>query len=420
MNVLLEQFLRRTITVGSLEVAAPDGKSVRFGDGSGETVRIRFASESAVRAILRHPDLKLGEAFVDGGCFVEQGSVYDLLKLLADNVAGRPPPWPAIATMALRRLTRRVRQFNTPGRARRNVHAHYDLDGRLYSLFLDNDLQYSCGYFEEGVTNLDEAQLAKKRHLASKLALEPGQRVLDIGSGWGGLGLYLAQHCGVDVTGVTLSDEQLAVSNRRAEEMGLADRVRFLLQDYRAVKGPFDRIVSVGMFEHVGVGHYRAFFKRCRDLLTDDGVMVLHSIGRFDGPGDTSAWIQRYIFPGGYIPALSEVVPRIERTGLKLTDVEVLRLHYAETLKVWRERFLAHREQVAALYDERFSRVWEFYLASSEVAFRAGMLMNFQIQIARNQSALPFTRGYMRDAEEALRGAERSAGDRRPLKLAGE
>jgi cyclopropane-fatty-acyl-phospholipid synthase len=317
-------------------------------------------------------------------------------------------------------MTRRIRQFNPPGRARRNVHAHYDLDGRLYSLFLDSDLQYSCAYFEDGVTSLDDAQLAKKRHLASKLALEPGQRVLDIGSGWGGLGLYLAEHADVEVTGVTLSDEQFALSNRRAEERGLAGRVRFLLQDYRAVEGPFDRIVSVGMFEHVGVSHYRAFFKACHDLLSDDGVMVLHSIGRFGPPGDTSAWIQRYIFPGGYIPALSEVVPHIERSGLKLADIEILRLHYAETLKAWRERFLANREEVAAFYDERFCRVWEFYLAASEASFRIGALINFQIQIAKNLTALPLTRGYMSEAEEALRRAERDAAAPAPLKLAGE
>ncbi len=420
MNGLLYRFLHRAIRTGSLEVVAPDGARASFGDGSGDVVRIRFTSERAVTNVLRHPDLKLGEEFVDGGYVIEAGSVYDLLQLLTANIEGRPPPWPAIVTLALRRLTRRIRQFNTRGRARRNVHAHYDLDGRLYSLFLDNDLQYSCAYFEDGAAKLDDAQRAKKRHLASKLALEPGHKVLDIGSGWGGLGLYLARHCGVDVTGVTLSDEQLAVSNRRAEEWGLADRVRFLLQDYRAVQGTFDRIVSVGMFEHVGVGHYRAFFKACRDLLADDGVMVLHSIGRFGGPGDTSAWIQRYIFPGGYIPALSEVVPHVERSGLKISDVEILRLHYAETLRAWRERFLAHREQVAVLYDERFCRVWEFYLASSEAAFRAGMLMNFQMQIARTQDALPLTRNYMNDAEEALREAERRASDRRPLKLAGE
>jgi cyclopropane-fatty-acyl-phospholipid synthase len=315
---------------------------------------------------------------------------------------------------------RRVHQFNPPGRARDNVQHHYDLDGRLYSLFLDDDLQYSCAYFEDGVTSLAEAQLAKKRHLAAKLALKPGQKVLDIGSGWGGLGLYLAEHEDVDVTGITLSDEQLAVSNRRAEERGLSSRVRFIHKDYRHLEGQFDRIVSVGMFEHVGVNHYRAFFDKCRDLLTNDGVMVLHSISRFGRPADTSAFIRKYIFPGGYIPAISEVVPHIERSGLLTTDVEILRLHYAKTLRLWRERFLAHREAVAALYDERFVRMWEFYLASSEMAFRAGGLMNFQIQLARKLEALPLTRDYIANAEDSLRSADTVATDRRPARLAAE
>jgi cyclopropane-fatty-acyl-phospholipid synthase len=316
--------------------------------------------------------------------------------------------------------TRRLAQFNTPLRSRKNVHSHYDLDGRLYSLFLDNDLQYSCAYFEPDNEELEEAQVAKKRHLAAKLRLEPGMKVLDIGSGWGGLGLYLAERAKVDVTGVTLSDEQFAVSNRRAQERGLSDRARFLLQDYRKVKGPFDRIVSVGMFEHVGVGHFRAFFEACKELLTPDGAMVLHSIGRFDGAGSTNSWIAKYIFPGGYIPALSEVVPKIEKTGLKITDIEILRLHYAKTLRLWRERFLAHREQVAAMYDERFCRMWEFYLASSETAFQYQDMMNFQIQITRHQEALPFTRTYMFEAEEAYRAEDRKSSPRPPLKLAGE
>jgi cyclopropane-fatty-acyl-phospholipid synthase len=417
---LLERLIRRSSIVGTIEIVDPDGKMHSFGDGSGKPVRVRFASRRAIWNVLRHPDLNLGEEFMRGGFVVEQGSVYDLLRVLFDNVANVRPPWPAALVAAIRQSTRRLRQLNTPRRARRNVQSHYDLNGRLYSLFLDNDLQYSCAYFEEGVTSLDDAQLAKKRHIAAKLALEPGMRVLDIGSGWGGLGLYLAEHAGVEVVGVTLSDEQHAVSNARAAERGLSDRVRFLLQDYRKVQGPFDRIVSVGMFEHVGVNHFRTFFDTCHDLLTPKGVMLLHSIGRFDGPGDTAAWIQRHIFPGGYIPAVSEVIPHVEKTGFFLTDVEILRLHYAETLKHWRERFLLHREEVKALYDERFCLMWEFYLASSEAAFRAGMLMNFQMQIARDLRALPITRDYMHDTDSELRHAERVGARRVPLKLAGE
>jgi cyclopropane-fatty-acyl-phospholipid synthase len=392
---ILHRVLKRTIVRGSLEVVDVDGTVYRLGDGTGQPVRVRFASRAAIWNVLRHPDLNLGDEFMRGGYVVEHGSIYDLLQLLFDNAPLARPPWPAVATGAVRRSLRRLRQLNTPTRARRNVRAHYDLNGRLYSLFLDNDLQYSCAYWEKGVTSLEDAQLAKKRHLAAKLALEPGMRVLDIGSGWGGLGLYLAEHHDIEVVGVTLSDEQFAVSNARAAERGLAGRVQFLLQDYRKVRGPFDRIVSVGMFEHVGLNHYRAFFGACRELLTPNGVMLLHSIGRTGGPGDTAAWIQRHIFPGGYIPALSEVIPHVEKSRLMLTDVEILRLHYAETLRHWRERFLAHREEVVALYDERFCRMWEFYLASAEAAFRAGMLMNFQIQAACSQHALPITRDYM-------------------------
>jgi cyclopropane-fatty-acyl-phospholipid synthase len=418
MNSSLDAYLKRMVRRGGLEIVDSGGTLHRYGDGRAEAPRIRFTRASAERAIVRDPDLKLGEEFADGGYVVEQGSIYDFLLTIFRNYPGVMPPLQMIPIAAWRYLTRRLRQFNTLGNARKNVHAHYDLDGRLYKLFLDADLQYSCAYFEEGVTGLDEAQLAKKRHLASKLSLKPGMRVLDIGCGWGGLGLYLAEYCGVDVVGVTLSEEQHAVANRRAEERGLEGKAKFLLQDYRNVEGPFDRIVSVGMFEHVGVGYYRAFFRACRELLSENGVMLLHSIGRNGGPGDTSAWIQRYIFPGGYIPAISEVMPAVEKEQLRITDMEILRLHYAKTLRAWRERFLAHREEVAGLYDERFCRIWEFYLAASEVAFQVGMLMNFQVQLTKQQLALPLTRNYMHQAEDRLRTMD--ATSKVPLKLAGE
>jgi cyclopropane-fatty-acyl-phospholipid synthase len=420
MNTLLRTFLNYTIRTGSLEVVDGRGKLHRFGDGSQAKVRIRFASPAVERSIILNTQMKLGEQFMDGGFTVEAGSLYDFIALALSNVEVLGPKWWMHAGDLFRYLTRRLHQMNTPLRARKNVHHHYDLDGRLYALFLDNDLQYSCAYFEDADADLDTAQFAKKRHLAAKLALKPGQRVLDIGSGWGGLGLYLAERAGVNVTGVTLSEEQFAVSNRRAAERGLGERARFLMEDYRHIRGPFDRIVSVGMFEHVGVGHYREFFRTCRELLAPDGVMVLHSIVRSDGPGTTGPWIAKYIFPGGYIPALSEVVPVIERSGMRITDMEILRLHYAETLKAWRERFLANRDAVKALYDERFCRMWEFYLAASEAAFRYQGMMNFQIQIVKNQHALPITRTYMSEAEEALRTADGLASPRSPLRIVKE
>jgi cyclopropane-fatty-acyl-phospholipid synthase len=311
-----------------------------------------------------------------------------------------------------------LNQFNPRARARRNVAHHYDLDGRLYSLFLDADRQYSCGYFQSSEQSLDDAELAKKRHLAAKLRLEPNKRVLDIGCGWGGLGIYLAEICGADATGVTLSQEQHAIANERAAEKGLTERARFKLQDYRDVTERFDRIISVGMFEHVGVNHYDTFFRKSAQLLADDGVMLLHSIGRSEGPSVTNAWISKYIFPGGYIPSLSEVLVAIEKSGLLVTDIEILRLHYAETLKAWRERFLVHREEVERIYDQRFVRMWEFYLAASEMSFREQDRMVFQIQLTKRQDVVPMTRDYIMRDEQRLQAAE---GKRRPpLRLAGE
>jgi len=417
MNRLVQKVLSGEIRHGSLEIVDGDGVLHRFGDGTGDLVRVRFVDAAAERRLIADPELALGELFMDGKLVVEVGSIYDFLEVLLSNLSVATPTWWTKLGAQLRYVTRRLRQHNTLGNARRNVAHHYDLDGTLYRLFLDSDRQYSCAYFEGPEDDLEAAQLAKKRHLAAKLLLSPGQTLLDIGSGWGGLGLYMAEVGEVDVTGVTLSSEQHGVSNCRAAERGLADRARFELRDYRSLEGPFDRIVSVGMFEHVGVGHFDEYFAKVRELLAHDGVMVLHSIGRFDGPGDTNPWIQKYIFPGGYIPALSEVIPAIERQRLKITDIEILRLHYADTLRAWRQRFLARREEAAALYDERFCRMWEFYLAGSETAFRYQDMMNFQIQITRHQDAVPLTRNYMFEAEERLRAREAS---RPSLRLAGE
>jgi cyclopropane-fatty-acyl-phospholipid synthase len=414
---LLHWGLSRFIRRGNLRVTTATGANFHFGDGTGLPVALRFTSKAAQRAVMLDPEVKVGETYMDGTLQIEQGSIADLMGLvLGQTRDGRPPVW-ARPQWLLRYLKRRVQQFNLPSRARRNVAHHYDLDGRLYSLFLDADRQYSCAYFESADQSLDDAQLAKKRHLAAKLLLgDAGRRVLDIGCGWGGLGLYLADFCRAQVTGITLSNEQLAVARQRAGEKGLS--VDFRLQDYRTVTERFDRIVSVGMFEHVGLGYYDAFFRKCFDMLADDGVMVLHTIGRSEGPNVTNPWIAKYIFPGGYIPALSEVMPAIERAGLLATDIEILRLHYAETTKAWRDRFLAHRDEVERMYDRRFVRMWEFYLAASEMAFREQGMMVMQIQLTKRQGVVPMTRDYIFREEARLRAMESRQVP--PLRLAGE
>ncbi|MBR1220517.1 class I SAM-dependent methyltransferase [Bradyrhizobium sp. U87765 SZCCT0131] len=416
MSSLLKLVLNKFIRRGSLTVISADGSRFTCGDGTGFPAAIRFVTREAERRLILDPELAFGEIYMDGQLTVEHGSIADVLAIALDQ-PDMVPRWAKLQWLT-RYILRHVQQFNPRSRSRRNIAHHYDLDGRLYSLFLDADKQYSCAYFESPDATLDDAQLAKKRHIAAKLVLARGQRVLDIGSGWGGLGLYLAEMAGADVTGVTLSEEQLAISNARATEKKLAQQARFLLQDYRDIPGPFDRIVSVGMFEHVGLDYYDRFFKRCAELLSDDGVMLLHSIGRSEGPGITNPWIAKYIFPGGYIPALSEVLPAIERAGLLVTDIEILRLHYAETLKAWRERFLARREEAEQLYDARFVRMWEFYLAASEMSFRKQNNMVFQIQLTKRQGVVPITRDYILREEARLRAVEGNRGPK--LQLAGE
>jgi cyclopropane-fatty-acyl-phospholipid synthase len=415
---LLQIGLTRFIRTGNLRLSVADGKPLQFGDGTGTPVAVRFVSRRALARLFVNPELRLGEAYMDGDFVLESGTIADLLALLMSQTGHDEVPYFARPQAMVRYGRRRIDQFNHRRRARKNVAHHYDLDARLYSLFLDSDRQYSCAYFENPDQSLDDAQLAKKRHLAAKLLIEDGQRTLDIGCGWGGLGLYLAEHCGAKVTGITLSEEQLKLARGRAAERQLSDQVEFRLQDYRDLTERFDRIVSVGMFEHVGVGHFRTFFKKCAQLLTDDGVMVLHSIGRSEGPSATNPWIEKYIFPGGYIPALSEVLPAIERAGLIVADIEILRLHYAETLKAWRARFMARAEEARRLYDERFVRMWEFYLAASEMAFRHQGMMVFQIQLAKRVDTVPITRNYIEREEERLRQRER--GTPPPLRMAGE
>ncbi len=417
MDWLLSIFLRRFVRHGSLTVTTAAGNKYTFGDGSGPPAAVRFTTAKAQRSVLFNPELRLGEAYMDGTFVVEQGSIAGVLEILLRQEHIAAPKW-ALPSRLGRYLIRRIQQFNPPSRSRRNVAHHYDLDGRLYKLFLDADQQYSCAYFEAPDQSLDDAQLAKKRHLAAKLRVEPDAAVLDIGCGWGGLALYLAEIAGARVTGITLSQEQYARAQQRAIERGRTQHAVFRLEDYRDVAGHFDRIVSVGMFEHVGVGFYDTFFRKCAELLDNDGVFLLHTIGRSGSPSVTNPWIAKYIFPGGYIPALSEVLPAIQRSRLVVTDVEILQFHYAETLKAWRERFLAHREDVERLYDARFVRMWEFYLASSEIAFRESDMVVFQIQMAKRKGVVPETRDYIAREEARLRANE--TGFSEPLRLAGE
>lgn len=391
---MIEDFLQRTIKVGDLTIHLPGGRTMRVGDGGAPAVAIRLNAK-AVRGILAKPSLGLGEAYMNGDLVLEQGTMWELLEIAGRSGARAPKArrdsW---ARRLKRELKRRRQQANTRAAARRNVAHHYDLSNELYRRFLDADLQYSCGYFERRDMTLEDAQAAKKTHIADKLMIRPGQTVLDIGSGWGGLAMTLARDYGAKVTGVTLSTEQLELARERVRAAGLADRVDFQLADYRDVDRRFDRIVSVGMLEHVGAPHLHEYFATVKRLLTDDGVALIHSIGRMDGPKITDAFTHKYIFPGCYVPAVSEIVKPVEEVGLWITDMEVLRLHYALTLRHWRERFLADPE-IPNLYDARFRRMWEFYLAGSEMGFRYGGHMNVQIQLTNRRDAVPITRDYM-------------------------
>jgi cyclopropane-fatty-acyl-phospholipid synthase len=393
MRSLIANMLSRLVKEPRIDVVFADGSLETVGHGDTPAVRMRITDRPTEVKLALNPELALGEAVMDGRVVVEKGSLYDLLDVLIAAAHNRQPtPWTRTLNH-LRTSVRRFSQHNTLSWARRNVAHHYDLKSDFFRLFLDDDMQYSCAYFPRPDATLEEAQATKKSRLVAKLAIEPGQRVLDIGCGWGGLGLTIAQESGASVTGITLSQEQLAIARERAAASGLP--VDFRLQDYRTMTGTFDRIVSVGMFEHVGVGYYRQYFRKIAELLTEDGVALVHTIGRCSPPGATNPFIAKYIFPGGYIPAMSEVSAAIEREGLVIADVEVLRLHYAETLKAWRERFLANRAKVVAMYDERFARMWEFYLASCEASFRHDDLVVFQFQLAKRLDTLPITRGYM-------------------------
>ena len=399
---LLKSLLQRIVQVGTLTVIDADGTAHVFKGVDGPEATVRIHDPALYRSLFFHPELHAGEAYMDGTLTVENGTIRDLLTLMMINRRGlRTHPVQKMLNSGLKRI-RKLHQRNDVKSARAHVQHHYDLSNDFYKLFLDSDMNYSCAYYASPDDTLEQAQQNKLRHIASKLDLRPGQRVLDIGCGWGGMALYLAANADVEVTGVTLSSEQLALAKQRAIERGLDNRVHFELKDYREVTGTFDRVVSVGMFEHVGIANYDAYFKKIGELLTPDGVALVHSIGRKGGPSSTGAWIRKYIFPGGYSPALSEATASVERSKLWITDIEILRLHYAKTLRAWEARFQANRAKITAMMDERFCRMWEFYLISSELVFSHGNHMNFQLQLTKGVHTLPLTRDYLLEAERHL------------------
>jgi cyclopropane-fatty-acyl-phospholipid synthase len=401
---LLSAFLKKLIQKGTLNVIDASGRRHSFVGTPAPEVTIRLHTRDLYWRLAFKPEVEAGEAYMDGRLTIEEGkNIVDFLDLALRNMAWHPDSIFHKKAVGPKKMWRWISQFNPVSRSVKNVAHHYDLSRRLYDLFLDVDRQYSCAYFASPNDTLDEAQLHKKTHIAAKLLLKPEQKVLDIGCGWGGMGLYLNKVSNANVTGITLSREQLAFAEERVQKEGVQGRVQFRLQDYRLVTEKFDRIVSVGMFEHVGVPQYATFFRKIFELLEDDGVALLHTIGRGDGPGDTNAWMTKYIFPGGYSPSLSEITAQIERAGLYITDIEVLRLHYAKTLREWFDRVQQNRAEIIALYDERFLRMWEFYLAASEMTFRYLGHVVYQIQLAKQVDTVPLTRDYIVDWERAIR-----------------
>ena len=391
----LDQLLRQAVRQGTLIVHPPTGSPSRYGDGTGQPVTVRINDPSLPRRITLNPDLGIGEGYMDGTFTIDGDDLHGFLRLAILNSANAWKHPLHRMLWKLRYLARVTRQYNPARRARARVAHHYDLSGELYDLFLDADKQYSCAYFHSETDTLEQAQAQKKAHIAKKLLIEPGMNVLDIGCGWGGLGLTLARDHGARVLGVTLSEEQHRVANERARAAGLSDRARFQLMDYREVEGRFDRVVSVGMFEHVGSPHYRAYFRTVHDKLLPDGIALIHTIGRTLPPGANSPWIEKYIFPGGYIPALSEMMAAAEKADLMSQDIEVWRMHYALTLRHWHDRFMSNIDRVRDLYDDRFCRMWRYYLAACEQTFRHNRQVVFQVQLARKVDAVPITRDYL-------------------------
>ncbi len=402
---LFDRMLRTLMQKNALRVTFPDGTTRDYGDGTPDPVHVTIHDRKTLRRLGVNPELGLGESYMNGALTIENDDLHGLFSAVLVNMAEGHRTALQEAHGALRSAGRWIAHYNPARRSRRNVAHHYDLSGQLYDLFLDCDKQYSCAYFRSPDDTLDQAQAQKKAHIAGKLLIEPGMRVLDIGCGWGGMGLTLARDFGASVVGVTLSEEQHKIARARARAEGLEDRVDFRLMDYRDVDETFDRIVSVGMFEHLGSRHFREYFRHVRGKLTEDGVALIHTIGRTSPPGTTNPWIAKYIFPGGYTPSMSEVMKAIEKEDLYPTDVEVWRLHYAETLRHWYERFMANRDRVREIYDERFCRMWKFYLVACEMTFRLNRQCVFQFQLARRQEAVPLTRDYLyrEDASEPAR-----------------
>lgn len=394
--------VKQFVKVGTLNVIDKGGKSHRFSATPTPAITIQLHSKSLENRLCYSPILALGEGYMEGNITIEKGDIYDFLSFCATNLQKLHFPFVHKLTNQLSSFLHLLHERNPIHRSQKNVAHHYDLSEDLYRLFLDEDMQYSCAYFKNLDDDLETAQENKKRHLAAKLQLQPRQKVLDIGSGWGGLAISLAREGNVDVTGLTLSEEQHRVATERVKAEGLEDRVRFHLRDYREERETYDRIVSVGMFEHVGVKHYNEFFSQISSLLNKDGIALLHSIGCSTGPTTPNSWLKKYIFPGGYAPALSETLNVLEASKLYVTDIEVLHQHYAETLRHWRQRFLAHQDKVKKVWGEKFFRMWDFYLASCEIAFRKRGYMVFQIQMMRNPELAPLTRDYITQGEEMM------------------
>jgi len=393
-ETLLHKALLRAIRAGQLRLTFPGGRVECYGAGA-PVVAVRLTDPDLPRRLLMNPELALGEGYMANTLQIDGDDLRGFLTLIIRSAEGGTLPRPLALIRGFRKGIKRLRQAIPLAKAVQNVAHHYNITDDFYRLFMEEDMQYTCAYYREPGMSLEAAQAAKMDHIAAKLLLKPGMRVLDIGCGWGGLALRLAARHGVHVTGVTLSPVQLAAARRRADAMGLSDRVEFRLQDYRAVPDRFDRVVSVGMMEHVGQPQYATYYKKICDILQPEGVALIHFIGRSSGPSALSPWFQKYIFPGGYAPAFSEVIPAIETSGLVMADLEVWRGHYEQTLQHWQQRFEATLPQTRALFDEAFVRMWRYYLISAELSFTEMKQVLFQVQLTRARLGTPATRDYL-------------------------